>query len=51
MDGIQEDLVGAPRSQPDWKHNNSAAARVFVAQNPDFEIFEPGSRQGHKGPT
>ena len=44
MDGIQEDLVGAPRSQPDWKQNNSAvAARDFVKQNPDFEIGEPGA--------
>ena len=43
MDGIQEDLVGAPRSQPDWRYNNSAAAaRDFVKQNPDFEICEPG---------
>ena len=43
MDGIMEDLVGAPRSQPDWGYNNSAAAaRDFVKQNPDFEICEPG---------
>ncbi|MBT5471766.1 MAG: hydroxylase [Nitrospina sp.] len=43
MDGIQEDLVGAPRSQPDWRHNNAAAAaRDFVKQNSDFEICEPG---------
>ena len=43
MDGIQEDLVGAPRSQPDWGYNNSAAAaRDFVKQNSDFEICEPG---------
>jgi cephalosporin hydroxylase len=43
MDGIQEDLVGAPRSNPDWGHNNSAAAaRDFVKQNPSFEISEPG---------
>ena len=43
MDGIQEDLVGAPRSQPDWAQNNSAvAARDFVAKNPGFEICEPG---------
>ena len=43
MDGIQEDLVGAPRSQPDWKYNNSAvAAREFVEQHPNFEIAEPG---------
>ncbi|SVC94957.1 uncharacterized protein METZ01_LOCUS347811 [marine metagenome] len=43
MDGIMEDLVGAPRSQPDWGYNNSAAAaRDFVKRNPDFEICEPG---------
>ena len=43
MDGIQEDLVGAPRSQPDWAHNNSAsAARDFVKQNSNYEICEPG---------
>ena len=43
MDGIQQDLVGAPRSQPDWKNNNSAAAaKDFVRKNPDFEICEPG---------
>jgi cephalosporin hydroxylase len=50
MDGIQEDLVGAPRSQPDWGHNNSAAAaRDFVKQNPGFEIREPGPQfnEGH----
>ena len=45
MDGIQEDLVGAPRSQPDWRQNNSAvAARDFVKQNSNFEICEPGPR-------
>jgi cephalosporin hydroxylase len=43
MDGIMEDLVGAPRSQPDWEYNNPAtAARDFVKQNPHFEICEPG---------
>ncbi len=42
MDGIQKDLVGAPRSQPDWDWNNSTqAAQIFVAENPDFELVEP----------
>lgn len=41
MDGIMRDLVGAPRSQPDWGDNNpSSAAIEFVAANPDFEIIE-----------
>lgn len=42
-DGIQQDLVGAPRSQPDWATNNPAkAARDFAAANPDFVLEEPG---------
>ena len=42
MDGIQQDLVGAPRSQSDWGDNNpAAAARDFVKYNPNFEICEP----------
>lgn len=41
-DGITKDLVGAPRSQPDWAENNpSRAARDFVARHPDFVIEEP----------
>ena len=45
MDGIQEDLVGAPRSKPDWgKNNSSVAAKDFVRQNTDFEICELGPR-------
>lgn len=43
MDGIQKDLVGAPRSKPDWAHNNAAvAAKEFVSKNPNFVISEPG---------
>ncbi len=43
MDGIQRDLVGAKRSQPDWDRNNAAvAAEAFVEQNPQFVIGEPG---------
>lgn len=42
MDGIMEEVVGAPRTQPDWSWNNpQRAAREFVAANPDFIIEEP----------
>ena len=42
MDGIMKDLVGAPRSQPDWATNNpSAAAREFIKEHPRFIIEEP----------
>jgi cephalosporin hydroxylase len=42
MDGIMEQLTGAPRTQPDWIWNNPRqAALEFVAANPDFEIEEP----------
>ena len=43
MDGIQRDLVGAMRSQPDWDRNNAAvAAEDFVKRHPEFVISEPG---------
>ncbi len=39
MDGIQRDLVGAPRSNPDWQTNNPAnAAEDFVKNNKNYEI-------------
>ena len=42
MDGIMEQLVGAPRTQPDWSWNNPrAAAKEFVASNSNFVIEEP----------
>lgn len=42
MDGIMEDVVGAPRTQPDWSWNNPRqAAHEFVAAHPEFEIEEP----------
>jgi cephalosporin hydroxylase len=42
MDGIMEQVVGAPRTQPDWEWNNpKQAAFEFVKSNPDFEIVEP----------
>lgn len=42
MDGIMEQLVGAPRSQQDWSWNNPQnAAREFVERNPNFVFEEP----------
>jgi cephalosporin hydroxylase len=42
MDGIMEDMAGAPRSQEDWTWNNpKAAALEFVQAHPDFVIEEP----------
>jgi cephalosporin hydroxylase len=41
-DGIMEQLVGAPRSQPDWSWNNPRqAALEFVSHHPEFVIDEP----------
>ena len=43
MDGIMEQIVGAPRTHPDWTWNNPRkAALEFVATHPEFEIHEPG---------
>ena len=45
MDGIMQDLAGAPRTDADWAWNNpQAAARDFVASNPNFVIEEPRFR-------
>ncbi len=42
MDGIMEQLVGAPRTQRDWSWNNPRrAALEFVEQHTDFIIEEP----------
>lgn len=42
MDGIMEQVVGAPRTYPDWTWNNPRqAALEFVATHPEFEIHEP----------
>jgi len=42
MDGIMEEVAGAPRTQPDWTWNNPRqAALEFVRANPDFAIEEP----------
>lgn len=41
-DGIMGDLVGAPRSQPDWGWNNPrVAAEEFLAAHPEFEDAPP----------
>jgi cephalosporin hydroxylase len=41
-DGIMQDLVGAPRTQPEWTWDNpQEAARTFVAQNPNFALDAP----------
>ena len=41
-DGIMAHLVGAPRSQPDWSHNNPLTAiQAFLAENANFEVDEP----------
>jgi cephalosporin hydroxylase len=42
MDGIMGEVVGAPRTQPDWGWNNPRqAALEFVDENPGFRIEEP----------
>jgi cephalosporin hydroxylase len=42
MDGIMGEVVGAPRTQPDWSWNNPRqAALEFVQGHPDFAIQEP----------
>ncbi len=41
-DGIMQDLVGAPRANPDWGTNNPrTAVRAFVAEDPRFRLEEP----------
>lgn len=42
MDGIMEQVAGAPRTAPDWSWNNPQQAAIqFVEGNPDFIIEEP----------
>jgi len=42
MDGIMGEVVGAPRTEPDWATNNPTQAAIdFVAENPNFRIVEP----------
>jgi cephalosporin hydroxylase len=45
MDGLMGELVGAPRTRPDWSWNNpKEAALEFVAKHPEFAIEEPAFR-------
>jgi cephalosporin hydroxylase len=42
MDGIMEEIVGAPRTKPDWTWNNPKRAAIeFVEAHPEFVIEEP----------
>lgn len=42
MDGIMGEVVGAPRTQPDWTWNNpTEAAREFLTNRPEFQLVEP----------
>ena len=42
MDGIMEEVVGAPRTQADWTWNNpKQAAAEFVKKHPEFALVEP----------
>lgn len=44
MDGIMEQMVGAPRTEPDWAWNNPRrAALEFAEENPNFVVEEPVS--------
>jgi cephalosporin hydroxylase len=41
-DGIMKQVVGAPRSSPDWDWNNPLdAATEFAANHPEFRLEEP----------
>jgi cephalosporin hydroxylase len=49
MDGIMEEVVGAPRTKADWTWNNPRqAALEFVDSHPNFRIEEP-SRSFNEG--
>lgn len=42
MDGIMQDVVGAPRTSPDWVTNNpQTAVKEFLARHPEFVLEEP----------
>jgi len=42
MDGIMQEVVGAPRTEPDWDVNNpQTAVREFLAEHPEFVLEEP----------
>lgn len=42
MDGIMKDVVGAPRTDPDWDVNNpQTAVEDFLKDHPEFILEEP----------
>jgi cephalosporin hydroxylase len=42
-DGIMQDLVGAPRTGPEWATDNpQSAVKDFLAESDDFVLEEPG---------
>jgi cephalosporin hydroxylase len=42
MDGIMEEVAGAPRTEPDWTWNNPRQAALdFVRREPRFALEEP----------
>jgi cephalosporin hydroxylase len=42
MDGIMRQVVGAPRTSPDWAWNNPVSAvNEFLPAHPEFELVEP----------
>ncbi len=42
MDGIMQDVVGAPRTEPDWDINNpQTAVRDFLKDHSEFVLEEP----------
>lgn len=50
MDGIMGEVVGAPRTEPDWVTNNpTQAAKDFVVKHNNFRIAEPAFpfNEGH----
>lgn len=41
-DGIMQDVVGAPRTRPEWTTDNPQfAVKDFLAERDDFELVEP----------
>lgn len=42
MDGIMEQVAGAPRTAPDWMWNNpKQAAEDFLREHPEYELEQP----------
>lgn len=50
-DGVMADLVGAPRTEPDWIWNNPKAAAAEFARSSDDFVLEPPTPQFNEGVT